>query len=307
MLLSKFMRHVIRSLEDQGRFGTARVHGSTMRAFESYIGHKRFRMEELSRTVVCGFEFYLVSGNRRWNTVSTYMRVLRAVYNRAVDAKLAPYRHRLFVDVHTSARSDRRQALTPEELARLFRAEISSQRLGRTRDFCKLMFALRGIPFADLAYLRKCDLRGGTLCYRRHKTGTSMVVELNASALALVRRLRSRDVSSPWLFPILDKGHDARSYYRLYRNGINTFNRRLSRLAERLDLEHLSSYTIRHSWATTAYHNNVHPGIISQALGHSSILVTEQYLKPFMQVRVNAANQMVQEAVEGCNEPVMRV
>lgn len=296
------MYRVIRSLEEEGRFGTARVHGSTMRAFESFVGHKRFRMEQLNRRVLSAFEFYLVSGNRQWNTVSTYMRVLRAVYNRAVDAGVAPYSHRLFVGVYTGTRSDRRRALGPEDLSRLFHAEIPSRPLSRTRDYCKLMFAMRGIPFADLVYLRKCDLQSNTLCYRRHKTGTSMVVELSPSILALVNRLRSKDASSPWLFPFLDRGDDARSYYHLYRNAINTFNGRLAKLAKRLGLAHLSTYTIRHSWATTAYHNDVHPGIISQALGHSSILVTEHYLKPFMQVRVNAANLMVLRVVEACNK-----
>lgn len=296
------MCRVIRSLEEEGRFGTARVHGSTMRAFESFVGHKRFRMEQLNRRVLSAFEFYLVSGNRQWNTVSTYMRVLRAVYNRAVDAGVAPYSHRLFVGVYTGTRSDRRRALGPEDLSRLFHAEIPSRQQSRTRDYCKLMFAMRGIPFADLVYLRKCDLQSNTLCYRRHKTGTSMVVELSPSILALVNRLRSKDASSPWLFPFLDRGDDARSYYHLYRNAINTFNGRLAKLAKRLGLAHLSTYTIRHSWATTAYHNDVHPGIISQALGHSSILVTEHYLKPFMQVRVNAANLMVLRVVEACNK-----
>lgn len=296
------MCRVIRSLEEEGRFGTARVHGSTMRAFESFVGHKRFRIEQLDRRVLSAFEFYLVSGNRQWNTVSTYMRVLRAVYNRAVDAGVAPYSHRLFVGVYTGTRSDRRRALDPKDLSHLFHAEIPSRQLSRTRDYCRLMFAMRGIPFADLVYLRKCDLQGNTLCYRRHKTGTSMVVELGPSILALVNRLRSKDASSPWLFPFLDRGDDARSYYHLYRNAINTFNCRLAKLAKRLDLGHLSTYTIRHSWATTAYHNDVHPGIISQALGHSSILVTEHYLKPFMQVRVNAANLMVLKVVEACNK-----
>ena len=178
MLLSHFMCRVIRSLEEEGRFGTARVHGSTMRAFESFVGHKRFRMEQLNRRVLSAFEFHLVSANRQWNTVSTYMRVLRAVYNRAVDAGLVPYNRRLFAGVYTGTRSDRRRALEPKDLSRLFHADLPSRQLSRTRDYCRLMFAMRGIPFADLVYLRKCDLQGDTLCYRRHKTGTPMMVEL---------------------------------------------------------------------------------------------------------------------------------
>ena len=62
---------------------------------------------------------------------------------------------------------------------------------------------------------------------------------------------------------------------------------------------HLSTYTIRHTWATMAYHCEIHPGIISEAMGHSSIKVTETYLKPFQNQRIDQANQEVISFVKG--------
>lgn len=55
----------------------------------------------------------------------------------------------------------------------------------------------------------------------------------------------------------------------------------------------LSSYTARHTWATMAYYSEVHPGIISEAMGHSSITVTETYLKPFKNKKIDEANATV--------------
>lgn len=52
----------------------------------------------------------------------------------------------------------------------------------------------------------------------------------------------------------------------------------------------LSSYTPRHTWATLAFHAGVNIGIICKALGHSSIKVTETYLKPFENEKVDIAN-----------------
>ena len=46
-------------------------------------------------------------------------------------------------------------------------------------------------------------------------------------------------------------------------------------------------------WATMAYHCEIHPGIISEAMGHSSITVTETYLKPFSSRKIDEANQRV--------------
>ena len=53
------------------------------------------------------------------------------------------------------------------------------------------------------------------------------------------------------------------------------------------------TYTARHTWATLAYYSEVHPGIISEAMGHSSITVTETYLKPLKNKKIDEANATV--------------
>ena len=53
------------------------------------------------------------------------------------------------------------------------------------------------------------------------------------------------------------------------------------------------TYTARHTWATMAYYSEVHPGIISEAMGHSSITVTVTYLKPFKNKKIDEANATV--------------
>lgn len=43
----------------------------------------------------------------------------------------------------------------------------------------------------------------------------------------------------------------------------------------------LTSYTFRHSWATTAKYRGVPIEMISESLGHKSIKTTQIYLKGF--------------------------
>ena len=57
-------------------------------------------------------------------------------------------------------------------------------------------------------------------------------------------------------------------------------------------------YIFRHTWATTAYYCEIHPGIISEAMGHSSITVTETYLKPFRSKKIDEANKQVLDFVK---------
>ena len=77
------------------------------------------------------------------------------------------------------------------------------------------------------------------------------------------------------------------------------FNRQLMLLGEMLGLgDKLSSYTARHTWATTAYYCEIHPGVISEAMGHSSITVTETYLKPFRNKKIDEANKKVVDFIK---------
>ena len=64
------------------------------------------------------------------------------------------------------------------------------------------------------------------------------------------------------------------------------------------------TYLARHTWATMAYHCEIHPGIISEAMGHSSITVTETYLKPFSNRKIDEANQKVISFVKNEGYPV---
>lgn len=62
------------------------------------------------------------------------------------------------------------------------------------------------------------------------------------------------------------------------------------------------TYVARHTWATLAFHAGMSIGIISKALGHFSIKVTETYLKPFENEKVDAANEELIISVAGYNE-----
>ena len=183
--------------------------------------------------------------------------------------------------------------------ADLSRSSGVSLRLRRAQEFFILMFLLRGIPFVDLAYLRKSDLRDNVITYRRRKTGRPLSVTLTPEAMVLMKKYMNRDSSSPYLFPFLESREGTKEAYREYQLALRSFNQQLMLLGELLGLgDKLSSYTARHTWATTAYYCEIHPGIISEAMGHSSITVTETYLKPFRSKKIDEANKQVLDFVK---------
>ena len=89
--LISFMKEVADGLRESGNYGTAHIYRSSMSAILAFHGSDKLPFRKVSQEFLKSFESYLRGRNCSWNTVSTYMRTLRAVYNRAVDRHLAPY------------------------------------------------------------------------------------------------------------------------------------------------------------------------------------------------------------------------
>ena len=298
-----FMKQVAYGLQVEGNFGTAHVYRSSLNAIIAYRGKSDFVFSEVTSEWLKGFEVHLRNRGCSWNTVSTYMRTFRAVYNRAVNLRKAPYVPYLFRFVYTGTRADHKRALADDDMKKIFvnlsRKAGVSLPVRQAQELFILMFLLRGMPFVDLAYLRKSDLRDNVITYRRRKTGHPLSVTLTPEAMILIEKYMNRDSSSPYLFSFLKSREGTKEAYREYQLALRSFNQRLMLLGELLGLgDKLSSYTARHTWATTAYYCEIHPGIISEAMGHSSITVTETYLKPFQDKKIDEANKQVLDFVK---------
>ena len=300
---TSFMKQVAADLQQSGNLGTAHVYRSSLNAILVFQESESVEFREITPEWLKHFEGSLRARGCSWNTVSTYLRTLRAVYNRAVDLRKAPYVPHLFRSVYTGTRADRRRALDAEDMkkvfARLLQSDAVTPAMRSAQELFILMFLLRGLPFVDLAYLRKSDLRDNVITYRRRKTGRPLSVTLTPEAMILVKKYMNRDSSSPYLFPFLESREGTKEAYREYQLALRSFNQQLMLLGELLGLgDKLSSYTARHTWATTAYYCEIHPGIISEAMGHSSITVTETYLKPFRSKKIDEANKQVLDFVK---------
>ena len=297
--LISFMKEVAEGFRKSGNYGTAHIYRSSMNAIMAFSGSRDLPFDKVTQEFLKAFETYLREKDCSWNTVSTYMRMLRAVYNRAVDRRMATYVPHHFRYVYTGTRADRKRALEKEDMERLMKGIPKHIRRGRgelerARAYFFLMFMLRGMPFVDLAYLKKQDIVGNMLTYRRRKTGRLLTVTLLPETLKLIEKYMNTNPASPYLFPILTGGEGTEATYREYQMALRKFNYQLLLLKRALGLtSDLSSYTARHTWATMAYYCEIHPGIISEAMGHSSIVVTETYLKPFKNKKIDDANMTI--------------
>ena len=275
-------------LRQEGRYSTAHVYKHAIRSFSQFCGTQSITFSKINRETLKRYSNYLMASRLKPNTISTYMRMLRSIYNRGVEAGSAPYVPRLFHDVYTGVDVRQKKALPAGELHKLLYEDPKSERLRRTQTIAALMFQFCGMSFADLAHLEKSALEQSVLRYNRIKTKTPMSVEVLDTARGMINQLRNNQEPIPdcpnYLFDILcgnKKRKDERAYSE-YQSALRRFNNSLKDLARALRLNSpVSSYTLRHSWATTAKYRGVPIEMISESLGHKSIKTTQIYLKGF--------------------------
>lgn len=302
--LRLYIPEVIGMLKREGKFPAMHVYACTLRSYEKFCAEERhpkntttsLSMQEIfTPERLKEYEDWLAGQQSSPNTISTYMRTLQAVYNRWMSPGIEGYNPVLFKDVYTKVESRTKRALTAEQMEQLRNTDFSvlTLRQQQVLTYFLLMFMLRGMPFIDLAHLRKSDLRNRRITYRRHKTGKLMVVDVPPDAMRLLQKYRDK-TDSEYLFPLLHGGLFMEEHHHRYQETLRHFNRELARLMKQLlPGVSVSSYTARHTWATLAYHSGVPVGLISQSLGHSSIRVTMTYLKPFDAEVIDRINKQV--------------
>lgn len=270
-----FMETVIEQLLQLNQQGTAKNYRAALNSFRRFRDNKDISIEAISRVEMENYQAYLKSTDLTPNTVSFYMRVLRAVYNRAVEQEIIKDR-RPFRTVFTGMEKTLKRAISIGDIKRIRNLELSfNSNLEFARDIFLFLFLCRGMSFIDAAFLKKADIKNGILTYRRHKTGRVLYIKIITPIRELIDRYSNKD--SPYLLPIITRLDT--NERKQYESALRRVNNSLKIIADKVKLPIvLTTYVSRHAWATIAKSKNVPINVISDALGHDSIATTQIYL-----------------------------
>lgn len=299
--ISDYVRSLIFALQRNGRFSAAESYRTVLHHLCAFQRCSPVDFSGLSSPYIREFERFLYADGCQRNTVSLYLRLFRSICRQAADAGYLSYNDGLFSHVFTGHDPCSKRAVSAGSIRRLAALDLSGKDgLCFARDLFLLSFYLRGIPFIDLAHLKRSDVRDGLLRYRRSKTGQPLTIRLEAWAVEIIDRYKDRIPGSPYLLPIIKRpGED--DEYKQYQSALRLYNKRLNQLSRMLGLEkNLTSYVARHSWATLAYHEGIPVSEISAALSHTSEQVTYAYLDSFTTDALACMNLQVVALVNPC-------
>ncbi len=296
---SAFAAEVIEACRKAGRLGTARNYERTLSSFEMFIRCSAdglsddILFSDITSGMLVEYEHWLFSRGVTRNSSSFYMRNLRSMFNKAIEVRETRFSN-LFGDVYTGIDRTKPRAVDEGLLVRMQGLDLChSEALALTRDLFVFSFCTRGMPFVDMAFLKKTDIHRGVISYVRRKTGQRLNVRLEPCMERIIRRYVSETSGTPYIFPIITSS-DPSEAYEQYRIALNYHNRKLKRLAEMLgESQNLSTYTARHTWATAARNHNVPVSVISAGMGHTSEKTTRIYLAELDDSVVDLENRRV--------------
>ncbi|TLP71226.1 tyrosine-type recombinase/integrase [Maribacter sp. ACAM166] len=294
ILLSECGKVLIDRKLKEGKPSTAKWYRESISAFTKFNNGKAIKLFHLNVTFLKEFEMDNKARGNSNNAISSYMRAIRAIYNSAVrEDRYVPIKNPFNHYKIPTSRRTKKKALTKEKIVAIRNLRYKEgSNLWHTQNYLLCMFNCRGMNLIDLAKLRLIDIGDNRIFYGRSKTGDPLSVRITNEFATILEYYMKDKEKNEFVFPI---GYDGSvATFKKYSSDRRLVNKLLKKIAEDAGIEEkITSYYIRHSWATIAKNMGISTEIISEGLGHHSIRTTEIYLKSFDNSVLDDANELV--------------
>lgn len=225
-----FAQRLAGQLKQIGKKRTADTYTTVLNSFKRFREEQDLPLDDVDSALMMEYETWLKENNVCKNTVSFYMRNLRAIYNRAVEKELTAQRFP-FKHVYTGIDKTVKRAVPIKIIRQIKELDLTlSPLLDYARDLFMFSFYTRGMSFVDMSYLKKKDLQHGILTYRRQKTNQQLSIKWEQPMQDIIDKYDT--ANSPYLLPIIrDTDRDKR---RQYKNASHLVNNKLKKIGSNL-------------------------------------------------------------------------
>ena len=290
-----FMQSVIGQLKHLNRARTSETYTAALSSFMKFREGCDLLLCDIDSDTMMLYEAWLKARGICPNTISFYMRILRAVYNRAVEKDFTEQKYP-FKHVYTGIDKTVKRAVPLKAIRQIKELDLTMKpHLDYARDMFLFSFYTRGMSFIDMAYLQKSDLKNGVLSYRRRKTGQQLTIKWEDCMENVVSKYKTVS-DTHYLLPIIT---NCMSNDRVqYKNALYRVNTALKEIARLVKLQMpLSMYCARHGWASIAKSKNIPVSVISECMGHDSEETTRIYLTSLDSSIVDKANSLILKSI----------
>ena len=287
-----FFRKQIAKKEQMQCVGTKNNYTNAVNRFIEFRNQKDLTFSQMTADMMEMYQAWLWNRGVGQNTVSFYLRTLRTLHHKAVEAGQATSND-IFAHVQTANVRTAKRAISVKDIRKIEKLELQiGSSIDKARDLFLLSFYLRGMAFVDMAFLKKSDLKCGMVSYNRRKTHQNLNIEWIKPMQAIINKYAEQTKDSPYMLPILT-GKETSPYTQYRKVEYNT-NYNLKKIGKMIGLKiPLTTYVARHTWASIALHMNIPIATISEGMGHNSYKTTQIYLESIDVATINDANKRI--------------
>ena len=287
-----FFRKQIAKKEQMQCVGTKNNYTNAVNRFIEFRNQKDLTFSQMTADMMEMYQAWLWNRGVGQNTVSFYLRTLRTLHHKAVEAGQATSND-IFAHVQTANVRTAKRAISVKDIRKIEKLELQiGSSIDKARDLFLLSFYLRGMAFVDMAFLKKSDLKCGMVSYNRRKTHQNLNIEWIKPMQAIIDKYAEQTKDSPYMLPILT-GKETSPYTQYRKVEYNT-NYNLKKIGKMIGLKiPLTTYVARHTWASIALHMNIPIATISEGMGHNSYKTTQIYLESIDVATINDANKKI--------------
>lgn len=155
-----FMEKLIEERRLFGKERSSETYKASLRSLQRCHG-TTIRFNDINQTFIQEYESFLRKTGVCPNTISFYMRKLRAAYNTAVQRGVCSQRNP-FSQVYTGVAKTTKRAISTSEIRRIAELPLKGKDgLEFARDIFIFSFITRGMSLVDICYLTCSNLHGG--------------------------------------------------------------------------------------------------------------------------------------------------
>lgn len=121
-----FMDSVIGQLKRLNRERTSETYASALSSFMRFRRNKDIQLDDMDEDLIMEYEAWLKTNGASLNTISFYMRILRATYNRAVEKGLTVQKHP-FKHVYTGMDKTVKRAISLKDIRRIKELDLTGK------------------------------------------------------------------------------------------------------------------------------------------------------------------------------------
>jgi integrase/recombinase XerD len=285
-----FFHEMINEKRSLGKVGTAMAYRDAFNALKRYK-KPEVLFREIDYNLLKGLEVFLLKNGCSAGGAGAYMRSIRAVYYEGarrglVDREINPFS--TAGNKNGYSLSKLKSVKNPKALSKVDLQSLKAFDLQKHPEFADtwrlfmFSFYLFGMNFIDMSQLTKDNCKNGRLIYIRQKTNKPFNLKVRQEAQEILDYFSSS--TSKLLFPILDeKIHITPQQKKDRTHRVRRkINKELARITKIQGIEtSITFYSARHTSATAMKRCGVSTDVISEALGHSDLTITQHYLSKF--------------------------